>query len=59
MASQVLSGKELFNEDIFTYYKKNGDLPTAKQIGEQCGVSEQSVSRTYKTFKEKLIKKNQ
>lgn len=58
-ARQFLTGKQLFNEKIITYYTMNGELPTAKQIGEQCGVSEQSVSRTYKTFKEKLIKEKQ
>lgn len=59
MARQVLRGKELFNEEIFIYYKNTGELPTSKQIGEQCGVSEQSLSRTYKNFKEKLIKEKQ
>lgn len=58
-ASQVLEDKEIYNAEVFDYYDKNGELPTAKQIGEQCGVSEQSVSRTYKTFKEKLIKEKQ
>lgn len=58
-ARQVLSGKKLFNEGIIDYYTMNGELPTAKQIGEQCGVSEQSLSRTYKNFKEKLIKEKQ
>lgn len=53
-AKKVLTGKELFNEEIFDYYAKYGELPTAKQIGSLCGVSEQSVSRTYKNFKEKL-----
>lgn len=56
MASQILEDKEIYNVEVFDYYDKNGELPTAKQIGEQCGVSEQSVSRTYRTFKEKLIK---
>ena len=36
------------------YYEKHGELPTAKQIGKILGVSEQSLSRTYKNFKEKL-----
>ena len=53
-AKNVLTGKELFNEEVFDYYKKHGELPTAKQIGEILGVSEQSLSRTYKNFKEKL-----
>lgn len=58
-ARQFLTGKKLFNEEIITYYEMQGELPTAKQIGEQCGVSEQSLSRTYKNFKEKLIKEKQ
>lgn len=53
-AKNVLTGKELFNKEVFDYYKKHGELPTAKQIGLLCGVSEQSLSRTYKNFKEKL-----
>ena len=53
-AKNVLTGKELFNEEVFDYYEKHGELPTAKQIGILCGVSEQSLSRTYKNFKEKL-----
>lgn len=53
-AKNVLTGKELFNEEVLDYYKKHDELPTAKQIGVICGVSEQSLSRTYKNFKEKL-----
>ena len=53
-AKNVLTGKELFNEEVLDYYEKHGELPTAKQIGVICGVSEQSLSRTYKNFKEKL-----
>ena len=53
-ARKVLTGKEMINEDIFKYYEKHGELPLAKQIGEMCDVSEQSLSRTYKNFKEKL-----
>lgn len=53
-AKNVLTGKELFNKKVLDYYEKHGELPTAKQIGEILGVSEQSLSRTYKNFKEKL-----
>lgn len=53
-AKNVLTGKELFNKEVLDYYEKHGELPTAKQIGEIIGVSEQSLSRTYKNFKEKL-----
>lgn len=53
-AESVLNGYSFFNMEIINWYKKYGDIPTAKQIGEHCGVSEQSLSRTYKNFKEKL-----
>lgn len=53
-AKQVIEDKELFNREVFDYYIKNGGLPTAQQIGLLCGVSEQSLSRTYKNFKDKL-----
>lgn len=43
-----------FNKDILYYFEINQKLPTAKIIGELCGVSEQSISRTYKNFKIKL-----
>lgn len=53
-AKELLCDKEIFNQEVFDYYEKNGELPTAKQIGKILGVSEQSLSRTYKNFKEKL-----
>ena len=53
-AKEILCDKEFYNEEVFDYYINNGALPTAKQIGVICGVSEQSLSRTYKNFKEKL-----
>ena len=53
-AKEILCGKEFYNEEVFDYYINNGELLTAKQIGVLCGVSEQSLSRTYKNFKEKL-----
>ncbi len=51
---EILCDKEFYNEEVFDYYTNNGELLTAKQIGVICGVSEQSLSRTYKNFKEKL-----
>jgi DNA-directed RNA polymerase specialized sigma subunit len=51
---KLLCNKGIFNQEVFDYYEKNGELPTAKQIGKILGVSEQSLSRTYKNFKEKL-----
>lgn len=53
---RVLDGCSFFNAEIIDWYKKHGGIPTAKQIGEMCGVSEQSLSRAYKNFKEKLRK---
>lgn len=53
-AKEILCGKEFYNEEVFDYYTNNGELLTSKQIGVICGVSEQSLSRTYKNFKEKL-----
>lgn len=53
-AERVLDGYSFCNMEIIDWHNKYGDIPTAKQIAEQCGVSEQSVSRTYKNFKEKL-----
>ena len=50
----ILKERELFNAEVMEYYFSHGELPTAKQIGIICGVSEQSLSRTYKNFKEKL-----
>lgn len=52
----LLQGYAFFNKEIIDWYDKNGDIPTAKQIGNVCGISEQSLSRTYKNFKEKLRK---
>ena len=53
-AANLLSGREFFNVQIIEWYNAHGDVPTAKQIGEMCGLSEQSLSRTYKNFKEKV-----
>ena len=53
-ARNILVGKELFNEEVFDYYEKHGKLPTNRKIAEICGISEPSLSRTYKNFKEKL-----
>jgi hypothetical protein len=53
-AKNVLTGKELFSEEVLDYYKKHGKLLTNRKIAEICGISEQSLSRTYKNFKEKL-----
>jgi hypothetical protein len=50
----LLQGLAFFNKEIIDRLKVSGDIPTAKEIGQACGVSEQSLSRTYKNFKAKL-----
>lgn len=55
-AKELVGDKQLFNIDAADYCEKNGELPTAKQIGVICGVSEQSLSRTYRSFKSKINK---
>ncbi|MDE7440140.1 MAG: hypothetical protein K2N23_06515 [Clostridia bacterium] len=50
----LLQGLAFFNKTIIDLLKADNDVPTAKEIGDMCGVSEQSLSRTYKNFKEKL-----
>ncbi|MBD5632283.1 MAG: hypothetical protein HDP34_03525 [Clostridia bacterium] len=52
----LLHGYAFFNTQITDWCEKHGGIPTAKQIGEICGVSEQSLSRTYKNFKEKVLR---
>ncbi|MCI8413361.1 MAG: hypothetical protein HFE47_04615 [Clostridia bacterium] len=55
-AKKALQNKSLFSEQVLRYYTEHAALPTKKQIGTLCGVSEQSVSRTYTNFKKKLTK---
>ena len=39
-----------FYKSLFSEYRRSGTVPTAREIASQFGISEQSVSRTYKTF---------
>ena len=39
-----------FSNEIYEQTVKHGNPPTAKEIGESLGLSEQSVSRSYKVF---------
>ena len=39
-----------FNNEVYEQTLKHGNPPTAKEIGESLGLSEQSVSRSYKVF---------
>ena len=43
-----------FDLDVFEISITQGSSPTAKEIGEELGLSEQSISRTYKEFIKKL-----
>lgn len=52
--SKLLAYYSFFNAEIFAWYEKHGDIPTQRQIAQTCGISEQSLSRTYKNFVEKL-----
>lgn len=53
-ADEILCKYSFYSNEIFDWYKTYCALPTARQIAQICGVSEQSLSRTYKNFKEKL-----
>ena len=53
-ADEILCKYSFYSNEIFDWYKTYYELPTARQIAQICGVSEQSLSRTYKNFKEKL-----
>lgn len=52
--SKLLAYYGFFNAEIIDWYDNYGDIPTQRQIAQTCGVSEQSLSRTYKNFVEKL-----
>ena len=45
------------DKTLMREYRSGRKMPSAKQIAEQHGTSEQSVSRTYKTFIEKVSRK--
>ncbi len=47
---RILLGRTFYDESVARIYEKSGQVPTAKQIAEKCGVSEQSASRAYKNF---------
>lgn len=54
LLQKFLCGRTLFSEEIIQHYYESGELPTARQIAKMCGVSEQSLSRTFKNFKKKI-----
>ena len=49
--------KSFFNEDTFEESLKRGKQIQAKEIAERFGVLEASASRTWKTFTEKIVRK--
>ena len=44
IARRVLFNKEIYSEDIFEYYSKNGKLPTRLEIGKMLGMVAQEKS---------------
>ena len=46
--------KAFFNDDIYQKMLQSGEQPQAKEIANLFGITEASLSRTWKTFKEKL-----
>lgn len=50
----IAKKKAFFDLDIFEMSIKRGTPPTAKEIGEKLGLSEQSISRTFKEFVKRL-----
>ena len=54
MAEKIMEGFSFRSEEWFVYYRENGAMLTARQIAQICGISERSLSRDYKNFKEKI-----
>lgn len=46
----ILEAYSFYSPEIAEQYIKKKKIPTARQIAEICGVSEQSASRTYRNF---------
>lgn len=53
-AGKVLRKNTFCPEKIFRLTGGNGIVPTNKDIGEMLGLSEQSASRSYRDFREKV-----
>lgn len=56
MAEKIMEGFSFRSEEWFLCYRESGAVLTARQIAQICGISEQSLSRAYKNFKEKIKK---
>lgn len=50
----IVNKMNFFDSDVFETSITRGSPPTAKEIGEKLGLSEQSISRTFKEFIKKL-----
>jgi len=57
LIEKVISGISFINKQLYTCYKEDRTVPTAREIAESYGVMEASASRTLNTFIEK-IKRN-
>ena len=56
LIEKVISGASFINKQIYSGYKENRTVPTAREIAESCGVMEASASRTINTFTKKIKK---
>lgn len=57
-AYEILNRFSFCSEEWFIDYREKGKIPTSRQIAQICGISEQSFSRAYKNFKEKIKKRH-
>lgn len=57
-AHEILNEFAFCSEEWFMVYRENGKVLTAREIARICGVSEQSFSRAYKNFKQKIRKRH-
>lgn len=51
----VLKQKSFFSQQILDYVNNTHQIPSSKWIANEFGVSEPSISRTYKMFRQKLF----
>lgn len=51
---ETLEMYEFFSDEVYGIYLNQKRIPSAKNIADLCGVSEQSASRTYKNFISKI-----
>jgi len=56
LIEKVISGISFIDRQIYSRYKENRTVPTAREIAKSCGVKEASASRTINTFLKKSEK---